>query len=1573
MNARRSGPLGDSSDLTSGVKSVGFVAVRPPLNVWLPLRNLLRALRFAGQEVGGRVWVVLLLLLICPLARGASAPVLRWLRPEGGSRTAVLAITPCDDALAASLSASLVNLEGSDEPFEAVVSHVPWRVDDSCWVLLHGWPEHAPDQSDLLLSGRIDGSLRSWRLPWSERRRPATTDVVLVVDDSHSMRRTDPERLRVKAVETFARQAANRVDISSLSIVAFNRQARVLLPPTEGVTSAGLADALAGLKAAGRTDMDAGLRTACEQLTTRSGDRGAIVLLSDGRDEPGYYEEAHRRCREQGWPVHTVGLTELADQAVLQRIADETGGTCFLAPTAAQLPGIFEMIALSLDRQGLVVQEWLPAGDALEVPLDRGVRSVSFLWLGAPGAAGRIRLPSGDVWRTLHPGSRSRKRQYAGPPDGVWRIESIGGAGGWIQVNAAGSAVVLPFPARRLSAGRIAVAACVVDDSGPLSGLVCEAESAHQLSEPMREQAPGLYVAQLPRRATTTIRILAHDGGGHLRRLAVVGADESLPAPARWTGSSWSDVTRPPVAVVTVEREVHPGGMGNAIALPVERRTPGAFPTSRDLVIASVFPPTPISVETAVTHPVRVAAPRPLVVVVDDAPAGGHAPEGVSWRLWLVLLLLALLLLGFYRWLLADVERRPIVAYVALSVLVHAAAFVLFMDVLVETGTVELEQVAPAIAVHIRAIEENLGVELVRRGERIAIPDAPPTAMAAAAEVQIPEGERAEQPTAAEPVPEQTLADLSGSQRPAPDAPPKRMETVALRQTPPPPPASEEVDSPAGAIRPREEDSRVPEDPAIRDVQAEQQTLPMRIVDRAVAAPTETPPPVAAVSDPVRTSVKQTPLPSVERRVHEPERAAVEVTESRRNIPLSEPVRRVAESPAIPAPSMTMADAAKPAIRLARNQTPQPTRNLPATTVPIREDTVVARVAGAGKVPQIHRTTAVASSRVRHAPADVTDEPTTAEAPVHAAPAARREASLDRGDEGALPAIAPSRPALSLPVSSQDGSHGITGVPRSAPERVAHGPAVTTSRPTSVRVSGQLMRTDAPLGVRKAGKIEPTGAVAVSDPAADRHIRRRATGQIGNAQHEALPAWTGLAAPRVGTPEGLADARGRVALPTAEMTRAGAPSLQLDAPDSPTATARLARDGAESDLSFRLGGQGEGGTLTLTMAVARYGGDWNCSPTAMLFLGHQLEERTGTAIEVGDAVVQLDSPKLRELPFIYLTGHTDFTFSAAEIAALHTYLKGGGNLWVDDSTHFNDTAFDRAFRREIQRVLPDTPLERLGRDFAGFTTGYDLSRGYLGYAIPPGDKYRLDYLEGVSLNGRVAVVYTRNDYGDGLNIDPRTHPLKMSLTNLSPAEMQEGAVRMGVNLVLYFLSNRLASGSEFVGRVGSGLDQALPALQAVVPDGAVEVLDALNEAEGWQPEAWGDGVELAAAKETIEMKFEVARAGKAVITREWTQPLSLKKNGALVVDAVNRLSCGVRLAVGVTLSDQQYFESQPFFLKPGQNAAVFPLDGATFKCEATDWEFSASLPSDIKVSRLSLLVYSPRAGVVDLSNLRWIH
>ena len=275
---------------------------------------------------------------------------------------------------------------------------------------------------------------------------------------------------------------------------------------------------------------------------------------------------------------------------------------------------------------------------------------------------------------------------------------------------------------------------------------------------------------------------------------------------------------------------------------------------------------------------------------------------------------------------------------------------------------------------------------------------------------------------------------------------------------------------------------------------------------------------------------------------------------------------------------------------------------------------------------------------------------------------------------------------------------------------------------------------------------------------------------------------------------------------TVEVLGAGRPNVperrrSAEHPDVAPARAAVSRVGADlkpgaetrplpSRLGFSIrGGEGKGG-LSVPLTLARYsGGDWDCSLTAMMYLAHQLEERTGLAIEASDRVVQISDPALMKVPFVYMTGHKDFVFTEAEVRNLRKYLEKGGYLWVDDSTHFNDNSFDSAFRREMARVLPGTSVVKLGRDFAGFRTGYDLARGYKGYAVPPGDKYRLDYLEGIRIKNRMAIVYTRNDYGDGLDIDPNTHPLMPSLTDLSPAEMQEGVVvlekrRVGSRTVL---------------------------------------------------------------------------------------------------------------------------------------------------------------------------------------------
>ncbi len=417
------------------------------------------------------------------------------------------------------------------------------------------------------------------------------------------------------------------------------------------------------------------------------------------------------------------------------------------------------------------------------------------------------------------------------------------------------------------------------------------------------------------------------------------------------------------------------------------------------------------------------------------------------------------------------------------------------------------------------------------------------------------------------------------------------------------------------------------------------------------------------------------------------------------------------------------------------------------------------------------------------------------------------------------------------------------------------------------------------------------------------------------------------------------------------------------------------RPGARTDslaprLSFSIRSGKGGRTQSVSVSLAKYsGGDWDCSSTAMMYLAHQIQERTGMALETSDKIVDIASPELMKVPFVYMTGHKNFIFTEQEVRNLARYLERGGHLWADDSTHFNDEAFDAAFRREIARVLPGKKLERLSRNFTGFRTGYDLSRGYRGYAIPPGDKYRLDYMEGIRIGDRVAVVYTRNDYGDGLNIDPNTHPLKPSLTDLSPAEMQEGAVQMGINLILYFLTSGTDVEASFLAGTTSKLREAEDKSRATVPKGEVFLLDELDMADGWQVDGWGDTVSVAAAGKKLQAQFSVGPKKKVAFTKNFAKSVRIAASDAIVIDAENRLRCGVRLAIGIS-SGGKYHETQPFYLKPGKNTAFFRMSAKTFKSEQTKWEYTASLPTPAVLDTLTILIYSPAPGRILLDNLR---
>jgi hypothetical protein len=404
------------------------------------------------------------------------------------------------------------------------------------------------------------------------------------------------------------------------------------------------------------------------------------------------------------------------------------------------------------------------------------------------------------------------------------------------------------------------------------------------------------------------------------------------------------------------------------------------------------------------------------------------------------------------------------------------------------------------------------------------------------------------------------------------------------------------------------------------------------------------------------------------------------------------------------------------------------------------------------------------------------------------------------------------------------------------------------------------------------------------------------------------------------------------------------------------------------------------GAWQRTLALVRYSGDWDCDATAMLNLAHQLQERTGSTQLNHNRTIDLTADDVAKAPFLFMTGHDDFAFTEQEVTSLRQYLAGDGFVWVNDSTDLGDDTYDAAVRREFARVMPQLTWQRIPAGAPIFQAPYDLRNGYLGYTVPPGDKYRQDYFEGLYIDGRLTVIYTRNDYGDGLEIDPHTHPLNASLSDLSPAEMQEGSVRMGINIVSFFLNGGQLP--EVRARSSaSAAAQQRDALRAAIAERPASDVAAFADIAAWrQPDGWENVIPTtieAGADGQFEMSFGAAagtraRVDKAVATREL--PGGLVRGTLLVMDVASNLAGGARLALAFSDGGDGYWESAPAFIKPGANQDVaFDLRRSTFKSAATEWAYSGRLPTQLSVHSWCLLLYPQQgAGTISISRVRRI-
>lgn len=150
--------------------------------------------------------------------------------------------------------------------------------------------------------------------------------------------------------------------------------------------------------------------------------------------------------------------------------------------------------------------------------------------------------------------------------------------------------------------------------------------------------------------------------------------------------------------------------------------------------------------------------------------------------------------------------------------------------------------------------------------------------------------------------------------------------------------------------------------------------------------------------------------------------------------------------------------------------------------------------------------------------------------------------------------------------------------------------------------------------------------------------------------------------------------------------------------------------------------------------------------------------------------VKLVDDDLFEFPLVIMTGEGDFQLSDKERENFRRYVERGGLIIASAGCSSNE--WDRAFRREMTLVFPQTPLAPIAMGHPIFHTVYDITVLRTTHGGTPRP------LTGVSLGGRLGVIYSP----DGLN-DSR----HMQDCCCCGGDEIDNAVEMNVNILAYAL------------------------------------------------------------------------------------------------------------------------------------------------------------------------------------------
>jgi len=166
-------------------------------------------------------------------------------------------------------------------------------------------------------------------------------DMMLVLDASGSLRKTDPNDFRSMGAIELVRSLSPKSDMQ-IGVVGFNTQSELTLPLTSDRDE--VVQALALMERAGGTDLAAGILAALDELekNAREGSSRVIVLFTDGQSSRNKARDATRKVRQRGITIQTVLLgSSKSGASILEEIAYGTGGSFLQVTDPSKLPEAF--------------------------------------------------------------------------------------------------------------------------------------------------------------------------------------------------------------------------------------------------------------------------------------------------------------------------------------------------------------------------------------------------------------------------------------------------------------------------------------------------------------------------------------------------------------------------------------------------------------------------------------------------------------------------------------------------------------------------------------------------------------------------------------------------------------------------------------------------------------------------------------------------------------------------------------------------------------------------------------------------------------------------------------------------------------------------------------------------------------------------------------------------------------------------------------------------------------------------------------------------------------------------------